>query len=627
MSPTAPPGGRNTPARLRLGVRGRLITLATTLVLLGAASVAVAIVGLSSAGSKSKSSQQNFNAFRAERDAYEGWLTDDDQSNMVAALAASGDRAQESLLKATAAQVVQGHQQALTNLTALAHNAPSASIRANAQRLLSDLTKYNAFTDKVLADALAWKGLPAVQEAAIFNANISNQTQADFNATGAPITKRAQTITNSVASTVTSSETLVAIIAAVAALLAALITVLVIRSITRPLAETTAAAERLAGGDVDVQLSVTGDDEIGRMARAFSASIAYLQNMAGKAREIAQGNLAVEIEPQSERDALGVAFLEMRDRIASMVGEIAGTATTVGAASEQMAHSGVQAGTAVAEIADSVGGVAAGAEEQVRALTDARAITEQVTRSSQDSAAEAEQTAAAVRETRDLARQGSDVVTRATDAMRAVQSSSSEISGTIRELGSMSDQIGGIVDTITAIAEQTNLLALNAAIEAARAGEQGRGFAVVAEEVRKLAEESQRAAGTIGSLIAQIQSGTGRAVEVVADGSERAEQGARTVQEASEVFARIDAGVENMSERVERISAAVAEIAAAGGRVQASLDQVLTVAENCSASAEEVSATTQETSAATQQIAASASELTKTAEQLQQLVGQFTLDR
>ena len=67
--------------------------------------------------------------------------------------------------------------------------------------------------------------------------------------------------------------------------------------------------------------------------------------------------------------------------------------------------------------------------------------------------------------------------------------------GAIQELSSRCERIGGIVDTITGIAEQTNLLALNAAIEAARAGEQGRGFAVVAEEVRKLAEESQDAAG------------------------------------------------------------------------------------------------------------------------------------
>ncbi len=69
----------------------------------------------------------------------------------------------------------------------------------------------------------------------------------------------------------------------------------------------------------------------------------------------------------------------------------------------------------------------------------------------------------------------------------------------IRDLGQQSEEIGQIVTLITGIADQTNLLALNAAIEAARAGEQGRGFAVVAEEVRKLAEQSARAAGKLPS--------------------------------------------------------------------------------------------------------------------------------
>jgi methyl-accepting chemotaxis protein len=211
------------------------------------------------------------------------------------------------------------------------------------------------------------------------------------------------------------------------------------------------------------------------------------------------------------------------------------------------------------------------------------------------------------------------------EAMRGVQTASHEVSEAIRSLGEKSGRIGGIVDTITAIAEQTNLLALNAAIEAARAGEQGRGFAVVAEEVRKLAEESQTAAGSIAELISDIRSDTARAVVVVEHGAQQTDQGAQTVGEAREAFQQIRANVESMTTRIEQIATSSTQIVESALRMQESIGSVASVAEQSSASSEEVSAATEQTSASTQQIASSAQHLSHTADELTQLVAQFTL--
>jgi len=609
----------------RLGVRGRLFAMAIALVGLGAVCVVVATSGLIGQKGKVHQVDSTFKTFRAERDAYEGWLTADDQMNMYAALAVLKDPSQRQLANVTWGQVVQGHAQAIAALRWLIAHASDPAVRSSAQSTLSDLDQYYGFTLRMHAAVLKGNPRLAVRLVTVNNAPSSNKTQADFDAMGKALAAAAARINSQADAAASSSEQLVIIVALITIVLSVLITLWLARSITRPLGEITAAAERIAEGDLDVSVHADGEDEIGRLATAFGNSVAYLGEMAGAADRIADGDLAATVTPRSPRDVLGQAFARMREKLSTTIENIARSSESVGAASTEMAQSSHQAGMAVGEIANAVGSVAAGAESQVRSLEQAREVTAQVAAASEASAADADETANAARQARSVAEEGAAAVRRASEAMQAVHASSTEITERMRDLGSMSEQIGGIVDTITQIAEQTNLLALNAAIEAARAGEQGKGFAVVAEEVRKLAEESQTAAGSIADLIAEIQTGTTKAIDVVSTGVQQTEDGVHIVEQARDAFERIDSSVQDMDERVQRIATAIGEIVSAGTQMQQSIEQVLNVAEQSSASAEEVSATTEETSASAQQIAASAGDLAHTAESLQGVVRQFKL--
>jgi methyl-accepting chemotaxis protein len=344
-----------------------------------------------------------------------------------------------------------------------------------------------------------------------------------------------------------------------------------------------------------------GGDEIGRLAVTTN-------ELLGKV----QGSVA--------------SYNTMREQIGGIIGEISRTSVTLASASQQMATTSQEAGRATDEIARAVGEVAQGAERQVRKVEETRALSEEMTQATGRGTEQAAETASAAQQAREVASDGAEAVTRASEAIESVRSSSEHATEAIRELGARSAEISGIVETITGIAEQTNLLALNAAIEAARAGEQGRGFAVVAEEVRKLAEESQQAAGSIAQLIGEIQSETDKVIGVVEDGAGRTVEGVETVEQARESFERIAQSVTQVTERAEEIASVIGQIADSSQRMHEDMGEVASVAEESSAVTEQVSASTQQTSASTQQIAASSQELARLAESLETLVSRFSVE-
>jgi len=352
------------------------------------------------------------------------------------------------------------------------------------------------------------------------------------------------------------ARSLQAIATLLALLVGVLAAVLITRQITRPLQETLQAVERIAGGDLTHDLRVTRRDELGVLQQGIARMGTTLRELISGIRDgVTQiASAAEELSAVTEQTSAGANSQKVEtDQVATAMHEMAATVQEVARNAEQASHA------------------ATGADDEARAGD--RVVGEAIS--------QIERLAAEVH--------------RSTEAMSLLQQES--------------QKIGSVMDVIKSVAEQTNLLALNAAIEAARAGEAGRGFAVVADEVRGLAQRTQKSTEEIEELIASLQHGTQQVATAM--------QGSRTLTDSSVELAR-KAGAS-----LESITGTVSNIQSMNQQIAAAAEEQSAVAEEISRSILNVRDVSEQTAAASDETAASSVELARLGGQLQMLVSQF----
>ncbi len=319
-----------------------------------------------------------------------------------------------------------------------------------------------------------------------------------------------------------------------------------ITNIVTPLMLTSEYVGRISKGEMPPAITDQYRGEYGVIIHNLNELIQAQQRITAGAREIASGNLMVELKERSPQDELMKAYIAMVRQLSLVVGDVKAAADNVAAGSQELS-SGAE------NLSHGASSQAAGAEE-------AAAGMEQMTAQIRRNADNARQTDLIAGKAAQEAMAGGKAVAETVAAMRA---------------------IAGKITIVEEIARQTNLLALNAAVEAARAGEHGKGFAVVASEVRKLAERSQAAAREISML----------SISSVA-----------VAEQAGEMLGLILPDIRRTAELVQEINASSREQESGAEQINSAIQQLDRVTQQNASASEEMASTAEELSAQAAQL-------------------------
>lgn len=353
-----------------------------------------------------------------------------------------------------------------------------------------------------------------------------------------------------------------------------------------------------------------------------------VNNLVATSSEMAKGNLTVrtKIKSQDELLLVGNAFNHMADSFFGMIKKSQDAVEQLASSSEQLSASADETGQTSMQIASTINGVATGATQQSDHTNTILDMIENTKTQVDIGSEKVAQTLEQAKASSLFANEGNAAISEAISHLGDVTRTVQFATDSIQKLGKRSNEIGGIINVITDIADQTNLLALNAAIEAARAGDQGKGFAVVAEEVRKLAEQSNSAAGQIIELIESIQSETSVTVRTM-ESNLMAVQGQVTIiQKGGESLKQIVQNVEETETSIQDLHQVLLKLEENANEVLESIKVVAAIIEDTAASAEEVAASAEEQSATVEEMSAGSLALAKLAEELQNEINRFKVE-
>ncbi|MFC3227436.1 methyl-accepting chemotaxis protein [Marinibaculum pumilum] len=338
---------------------------------------------------------------------------------------------------------------------------------------------------------------------------------------------------------------------------------IVTMGIVRALSGMTASMRQLADGNLSVEIPFAGrNDEIGQMAR----SVQVFKDNAVEAERLRRERQSTEERAQEEKQR---AMRDLADRFQAEVGEVVASVRKANSRLDGTARS-------MSEIAERT-------SAQARAASNA----------AQASASNVETVAAATEELSSSTAEIGSQVAKSTGMAKSAVEEVSNANRQVQSLAEAAEKIGTVVDLIRDIAEQTNLLALNATIEAARAGEAGKGFAVVAQEVKSLATQTAKATGEIGGHISRVQTETRDAVGAI-------DSIRSTIAQIEETASSIAAAVEEQSAATGEISRNIQEAASGSQDVTRNIDGVSAEAQTSGSAAAEVLASVQEMSRQTE---------------------------